>query len=553
MVSATERLERSYINRRFREEGLQCHRDAVEYLLGPARRAGGDGDAELEPIEEVVDRMLLLLDVRQLGGEAAVSREMLEGAVGALDATTASDEDLIVVPADQCPRIVYDQVRKAFHRDDAGEPRVLSASAGAKAALYRQRLLLVLQRLLRNRIFTRPDVDFGPSMAREHCELVPVQALLGTVGERQFALGCLSKLDDGGGVCLEDLTGAVPLALDGLKEDVAPGLYPENSIVVVEGELRHDGVFAVDAMVQPPAEAQVDSKAAAHGLDFFGGGHVSAEARARWDEGVWRWVGRPGGCAGGGVDGRPRDRRGAARGAARDGGESARGAGAHGGLRGQLFGGCGAGGVGGGDARSAGGDRADRRAGVQERRAEHEGDRDARAAGPRAGARPAAAPAAGAVAGGGTFALPPPRGADVEPVQDAAAREGDRRVPARPHAPHAAPQRHVPHRHGGEGGAGDTPGGGSLCLAESGALSPPPARGAADRVGDGPRAAAVPDAGRAPARGLGAGRDVRDPRGVCCGRSGVVHRARDVRRVLAAAAHGAAGGGAHGQGVAAAR
>ena len=185
-------------------------------------------------------------------------------------AACASSGPLQVVNAFAVPRVLYDPVRRAFHRRAASarvrmpalqresdafmcsfsgrrclrsapaSPSVL-ATADAKVSLYRERFHLVSQRLLRNKLFSRPALGAGAGGgANGVCELTPLQALLGTAGSTRFVLGALSALDDGR-YWLEDATGAV--AVDLSRAATAAGLFTENCVVVAEGSLRRDGVF----------------------------------------------------------------------------------------------------------------------------------------------------------------------------------------------------------------------------------------------------------------------------------------------------------------------
>ena len=70
----------------------------------------------------------------------------------------------------------------------------------------RERLALLHQRLLRNKIFTRPALDIGRPDHVPFCDLCAVQALLGSTGHPRVVLGVLSQLEEGR-YYLEDATG----------------------------------------------------------------------------------------------------------------------------------------------------------------------------------------------------------------------------------------------------------------------------------------------------------------------------------------------------------
>jgi DNA polymerase epsilon subunit 2 len=158
----------------------------------------------------------------------------------------------------------------------APPPRVL-ADPDAKASLYRERFHLLAQRLARNPMFGKPALkgvvtgSGGPVL-----ELTPLQALLGTTGERRFVLGALSQLEDGR-YWLEDATGSCAVDVSGAA--TSAGLFTENCVVVAEGSLRRDGVFEARALGFPPVEPRWESlKALGPHLDLFGAGTIRCVA-----------------------------------------------------------------------------------------------------------------------------------------------------------------------------------------------------------------------------------------------------------------------------------
>lgn len=174
-----------------------------------------------------------------------------------------------MISAYDAPLILYDPIRKLFHH--ASQARSLFADAKSKIELYVDRFLLVQQRLRRNKLF-RP-VQFNALGAsrggkQDIAELTELKALLGMVRERRFVTGFLSRQDEGR-YFIEDLSARLPLDLAGAE--TADGMFPENCIVVAEGELTPGGVFRAVALGLPPAEPRSESLAALQGLDFFGG------------------------------------------------------------------------------------------------------------------------------------------------------------------------------------------------------------------------------------------------------------------------------------------
>ncbi len=204
----------------------------------------------------VVDAVALREALAQLAGGT--------GAGAASDAPAGrsaheADGPLLLVDAFAVPRVLFDPVRRSFHRhvprcrcrccawpqltrrrrcSSQAASRVL-AQPDSKVSLYRERFHLVSQRLGRSKLFSRPALG-GSGGGGGHCTLTPLQALLGTAGATHFVLGALSLLDDGR-YWLEDTTGSVAVDLAGAA--TAAGLFTENCVVVAEGALRRDGVF----------------------------------------------------------------------------------------------------------------------------------------------------------------------------------------------------------------------------------------------------------------------------------------------------------------------
>ncbi|MBA0806578.1 hypothetical protein Gohar_022450, partial [Gossypium harknessii] len=130
-----------------------------------------------------------------------------------LDAEAAEEESpssshfsIRVVDAFLIPKFRYDPIKKHFFQHAGSLP--IHGEASAKAALYRDRLLLLFQRVSRDQHFIKPafdtDVDTSPS-----CQLSTIQSLVGQRG-RRWVMGVISQLEDGH-FYLEDLTAAVEI------------------------------------------------------------------------------------------------------------------------------------------------------------------------------------------------------------------------------------------------------------------------------------------------------------------------------------------------------
>ncbi|KAK4488987.1 hypothetical protein RD792_004778 [Penstemon davidsonii] len=139
-----------------------------------------------EPVQRVVS---LLLEA-----EAAVEE----------NPTTSSAASLKIINAFDFPKFRYDPIKKLFHKYTGNLP--IHGDASAKVTLYRDRFLLLFQRISRDPHFSRPVFDSDIS-GHGSCQISPIQSLVGQTGKR-WVMGLISQLEDGH-FYLEDLTAAV--------------------------------------------------------------------------------------------------------------------------------------------------------------------------------------------------------------------------------------------------------------------------------------------------------------------------------------------------------
>lgn len=145
----------------------------------------------------------------------------------------------------------------------------LLGEAGDKASLYRDRYQLLLQRLSRDKYFSRLVFDTELSESG-NCEITPIQSLIGCTG-RRWLMGVISHLEEGH-FFLEDLTAAVPIDLSNAK--IISGFLVENTVIVAEGELLSNGTFQVNTWFSTFGGQRCITFM---GLDFFGAGLLSKE------------------------------------------------------------------------------------------------------------------------------------------------------------------------------------------------------------------------------------------------------------------------------------
>ena len=266
------------VNEEFKMMGLSLRGDAMAAVVAFLDRSE-DANAALSQMMDTLDTMVLTTSI--------VSKETVDDVVTSLDRANGTgvcsggadfgaksmldDADgITVVDSFDVPRFNYDTQRRVFHENTSKAPTI-NADAESKIELYRERFLLLQQRILRHRMFVKPTFNCGAAIDRTFCEITPLTGLLGNANETRYVLGCLSQLEDER-FFLEDLTGQIQV--DVSHAATSSGLYTENCIVVAEGEVRKDGVFEVRALGFPPAESREDTRNATNYADFFGAGRL---------------------------------------------------------------------------------------------------------------------------------------------------------------------------------------------------------------------------------------------------------------------------------------
>ena len=169
---------------------------------------------------EAVDQVLKTLSRTELSSgvlqkatiESAIERGLAEGTIeaverGARAMDVDADEDdegeamtetaaamvhndgLTICDAFKTKRYAYDSQRRMF--DEASKTAKIESDAESKIDLYRDRFLLLQQRLSRSRQFAKPTLQ--TSSTEGIAELTSIQSLLGVSKETKFIMGCLSN------------------------------------------------------------------------------------------------------------------------------------------------------------------------------------------------------------------------------------------------------------------------------------------------------------------------------------------------------------------------
>nr|XP_027121894.1 DNA polymerase epsilon subunit B-like [Coffea arabica] len=273
---------KSKVQRKFKMRGYTIKLEALAEILSFVNRFPDAEDDAIDLLldelhhlslkssildKEAVNKVVTLL----LEAEAAVEENPNSATLG------VGGSALRVINAFDIPKFRYDPVKKIFYEHTGRNP--IHGDASAKAALYRDRFLLLFQRLSRDPHFSRPN--FGSDFSDYgSCEISPIQSLVGQTG-RRWIMGLISQLEDGH-FYLEDLNAAVEVDLSNAK--ITTGYFSENTIVLAEGEMLLDGVFQVKTCGFPPLEDREKSFSYFSGVDFFGGGILTKEETLRLSE-----------------------------------------------------------------------------------------------------------------------------------------------------------------------------------------------------------------------------------------------------------------------------
>ncbi|PQM33043.1 DNA polymerase epsilon subunit B isoform X2 [Prunus yedoensis var. nudiflora] len=237
-------------------------------------------------LDNPVDILLDLLATQPIKDKETVHRiaTRILGADAAINETPDGDgddvirtSDLLIIDASKVPKFRYDPIKKVFYKHTGSLP--IHGDAFSKAALYKDRFLLLSQMLSRHKDFSKPAFDSDLSDFGR-CEISPIQSLIGQTG-RRWVMGLISQLEDGH-FYLEDLSASheIIIFLDNIYK-ITAGFFVENTIVVAEGEMLLEGVFQVFNCGFPPLEGRDKSLQFLAGHDSFGSGTLTEQEMLR--------------------------------------------------------------------------------------------------------------------------------------------------------------------------------------------------------------------------------------------------------------------------------
>ncbi|CAM9215034.1 unnamed protein product [Ascophyllum nodosum] len=255
--------------RAFKLQGLGIRADAARAIV---RVASGEDDPD-DAVQAIIRATKARIERNELGSNVvdvdtvtAVVAELTSGEQDLADSSTQ------IQSAFYRPRLYFDPVRNTLLLEDSGtRKRRTHGPSESKARMYRERYLMVRQRVQRHELFRPPIIE---SSRRDYIKLSPLDSLVGS-SDLRWLLGMLIQAEEGK-YFLEDLMTRIPIDLS--KAHKTEGLFTEHCVVIVEGRMT-DGVFeAITARVQvamvgfPPIETREDSLRALGRADLFGTG-----------------------------------------------------------------------------------------------------------------------------------------------------------------------------------------------------------------------------------------------------------------------------------------
>ncbi|KAL5746867.1 hypothetical protein ACOSP7_023847 [Xanthoceras sorbifolium] len=266
---------RKKVQRKLKIRGYGLKIDALEEILSFVDRFQ---DAEDEAIELLLDQLeheslnSSIIDKESVHRVISLLLEA-EGATDEDGASSSSRSAVRVIDAFLVPKFHYDPIKKHFFQHTGSLP--IHGEASAKVELYKDRFLLLFQRVSRDDHFSTSAFNAQTSEFGS-CEICTIQSLIGQPG-RRWVMGVISQLEDGH-FYLEDLSASVEIDL---HYKITTGFFTENTIVLAEGEMLIDGIFQVITCGFPPLEDRDKSLKLLAGHDFFGGGALTKEETLR--------------------------------------------------------------------------------------------------------------------------------------------------------------------------------------------------------------------------------------------------------------------------------
>ncbi|GMI81096.1 CYCLOPS 2, DNA polymerase epsilon subunit B2 [Hibiscus trionum] len=272
---------RKKIERKLKIRGYGLKIDGLEEILSFVNHFQDAEDEAIDLLLDHLDHQSLKSSIVDKEAVHPVISLLLEAEAAEEESPSSSHSSIRVVDAFLVPKFRYDPIKKHFFQHTGSLP--IHGEASAKAALYRDRFLLLFQRVSRDQHFIKPSFDTDVENSQS-CQLSTIQSLVGQRGKR-WVMGVISQLEDGH-FYLEDLTAAVEIDFSKAisfytQYKITTGFFTENTVIVAEGEMLSEGIFQVITCGFPPLENRDKSLKVLAGHDFFGCGTLTKEETLR--------------------------------------------------------------------------------------------------------------------------------------------------------------------------------------------------------------------------------------------------------------------------------
>ncbi|XP_052722973.1 DNA polymerase epsilon subunit B isoform X2 [Vigna angularis] len=150
---------RKKVQRKCKIRGYNLKVDALDEILSFASRFEGDEDEAIDVLLKELEKSLksTIIDKETVHRVVSQLLEVEADMEDSSDAGTSTSSAIRVVDAFLVPKYKYDTVRKQFYEHKG--TLSIHGEASAKAALYRDRFLLLSQRLSRDQHFSKPAFE----------------------------------------------------------------------------------------------------------------------------------------------------------------------------------------------------------------------------------------------------------------------------------------------------------------------------------------------------------------------------------------------------------
>lgn len=267
------------IFKRFKSQGLSINGEAMKALQSVLSK---QEDFETS-ILYILDSINKRIEKREVLS-TLINVEVIQSVVCELDST---DDDirntsLQLLDAYSTPKLIFDEKQKSYKVIIKPTYSLHGGGVESRSQMYRERLLLTQQRLLRSGLFVMRGMGSSAGTMKaannkgagggDVHELSTIESLLGDRGIK-ILFGMITQPEEGK-LFLEDLNSSVRLDISSTK--FSDNLLTEGCQVIVQGEYMDD-VFRVHIMGTPPAEGR-DGMLQSIGIsDVFGNGMGSQQ------------------------------------------------------------------------------------------------------------------------------------------------------------------------------------------------------------------------------------------------------------------------------------